>query len=349
MPKTKGIERVLYLGTRHIETAGATQGVPGVYRAELGRETRLTPLGLQGEGAIAGLVVDNDTPDVLYVGTGRGGMFKSEDRGATWREINKGLVYKEVWSLVQHPVTGELYVGTQPAEVFKSSDRGETWEECMHLRALREQQEWTFPGPPFVAHVKQMSVCDADSNVVWGAVEEGWLIRSIDGGKTWSNIKAGTPFDAHTAYVMPGDPRTVVATSGIGAFRSEDGGDTFVESSSGLDRRYMAPMVIKPAEPSVLFSGASDGPPPTWRRPSGAKAVFYRSEDQGRSWHPLSGGLPDELAAAIRCLVLDPGDRNTVLVGMSDGNLLVTSDWGESFTELRLEGMAAIASIAVAA
>src|SRR5439155_12967604 len=139
-----------------------------------------------------GLVIDNDDPDTLYAATGRGGMFKSEDAGRTWREINKGLLYKEAWHLVQHPVSGELYVGTQPAEVFKSSDRGETWVECAQLRSLREQREWTFPGPPFVAHVKQLSLYTDDPGLVWGAVEEGWLIRSTDGGKTWTCITEGT-------------------------------------------------------------------------------------------------------------------------------------------------------------
>src|SRR5262245_17263655 len=58
------------------------------------------------------VVVDRDNPRRLYAGTSKSGMFRSDDAGQAWREINQGIIYKEIWSLTQHPRTGELYVGT---------------------------------------------------------------------------------------------------------------------------------------------------------------------------------------------------------------------------------------------
>src|SRR5215510_4863885 len=84
----------------------------------------------------------------LYAGTTKSGMFRSDDGGQSWREINQGIIYKEIWSLVQHPRSGELYVGTGPASVFKSLDRGESWLDSEQFRTMPESIDWTFPPPP---------------------------------------------------------------------------------------------------------------------------------------------------------------------------------------------------------
>src|SRR4051794_13687740 len=89
------------------------------------------PLGLQGEGALRSPVVfDCDKPGRMYAATSRGGVFRSEDGGETWQEINRGIVYKECWSIAQQPSTGELWVGTGPTAMFHSTDGGDTWNEC---------------------------------------------------------------------------------------------------------------------------------------------------------------------------------------------------------------------------
>src|SRR5437016_3702775 len=75
-------------------------------------------LGLSDTGGFrAPVVVDCANPDRLYAGTQRAGVLRSVDGGQTWSEINKGIVYKDIWSLVQHPRSGSLYAGTSPAGV----------------------------------------------------------------------------------------------------------------------------------------------------------------------------------------------------------------------------------------
>src|SRR4029077_11729021 len=134
--------------------------------------------------------------------------------------------------------------------------------------------------PPHVSHVKGLALCPDDPSVILGAIEEGWIVRSQDGGKSWQNIKEGVEFDAHSVAVMPDNPAVVIATSGQGVYKSSNGGDSFVESRQGLDCRYMAQLVYHAARPRVLFSAAAAVPPPLGRRPEGAKSAFYRSENQ---------------------------------------------------------------------
>ncbi|HEY7064343.1 MAG TPA: hypothetical protein VII06_22895 [Chloroflexota bacterium] len=319
-------ERMVYLGT-----AG------GVFEARgNGGAWETRPLGLQGKGLVA-LVADHKNHRRIFAGTGRGGVWRSDDGGQTWQDITGDILYRTVFSLVQHPNTGELYVGTEPASVFKSADGGESWTDCEQLRTLPTTVDWTFPNPPHVAHVKEMGLCADDPSLIFCAVEEGWLVRSRDGGQTWENIKDGVDFDSHAVSYMPDDPSIVIACTGQGMFRSTDGGDHFADANNGLTRRYLAPIAVRPDAPRVLYAGASEGVPPMWRkRPQGADAGFYRSEDQGASWEELRGGVDTVIKGAPRALTIDPADPDTIFVGtgQGDGAVWLTENGGESFRQI---------------
>ncbi|HWP58505.1 MAG TPA: hypothetical protein VNL14_11495 [Candidatus Acidoferrales bacterium] len=330
--------RILYLGTED-----------GLYFAEPeDGGFRSRALALQGKGAVRSpVVVDRADPRLLYAGTTRAGVYRSEDAGLTWREINDGIIYKEVWSIAQHPRTGELFAGTGPSSIFKSRDGGDTWIDCAQLRNLPETIDWTFPRPPHVSHVKSLALSANDPDVVFGAVEEGWVIRSRDGGETWQNLKDGVEFDAHCIALMPDNENIVIVTSGKGVYRSENGGENFTDSSMGLACRYMAPFVVHPARPATLFTAAAAVPPSAWRRPEGAASAFYRSDDQGKSWERLSGGLPSHFRAAPRAVAVDPEDPDTFLAGMTDGTVWLSENGGASFRQI-LGGLPQVTSISVA-
>jgi photosystem II stability/assembly factor-like uncharacterized protein len=316
--------RTLYISTER-----------GIYRGALnGMLDGVRPIGLEGQGRAWSVVVDHRDPRRLYAGTSRGGVFCSEDRGERWRAINNGLFYQEVSSIAQHPVTGELYVGTRPASIFKSSDYGESWQNCEGLHSLPETKDWTWPNPPHFPHVRDIGLSPDDPKIVLGAVEEGWVVRSVDGGRSWTNLTAGTEFDSHTIKVMPGNGKVLISTSGTGAYRSEDGGDHFVTANDGLRSRYLAQLAFHPAEPSVLFTAGAEVPPPDWRRPEGCRSQVYRSADQGRSWRPLSGGLPEDLRVAPRTVAGDAETAGWVMVGMQDGALWLSRDHGDSFRQI---------------
>ncbi len=320
----------------------------GLFRATMGaRVEDIEPIELGPVGRVWPIVTDIRNPDRLYAATMRGGVYRSDDRGQTWHEKNAGLLYKETYCIVQHPVSGELFVGTGPASVFKSTDCGDNWTFCEQLHTLPETKAWTFPNPPHIAHVKGLGLCRNDPKLVFGAIEEGYIIRSRDGGETWTTLSAGSEYDSHAVNVMPDDPHVIVSTSGTGVYRSEDGGEHFVEANDGLTRRYMATVVIHDREPEVLFTAAAETPPLLWRkRAQGANSQFYRSDDQGRTWKALSGGLPALMTAAARSTTGYPDRPGSFLAGMDDGSIWMTGDHGESFAQIAT-GFPAIYGIAI--
>jgi photosystem II stability/assembly factor-like uncharacterized protein len=328
-------DRVLYLGT---------QGGP--FKAEpTGSTYTARPMGLQAEGGVRGrILIDKDDPNLIFVGTNKGGMFRSPDGGSTWQEINKGITYKEIWSVAQRPDTGEIFVGTGPVSIFKSANRGDSWEDLEGIRTLKDSEEWTFPNPPHVAHVKGM---DLAGDRIFCALEEGWLVRSLDAGKTWETVREGTHFDSHFVVTLPDDAAKVISTSGHGVYRSEDGGATFSPSSDGLDCQYLAQIVVHPSKPNTLFTAAAEVPPPFWaRRPEGANAGFFFSEDQGRNWHRILAGLPDQIKPAPRATAGAPDDPDSYFVGMTDGSVWMSDDGGETFRQI-ITGAPPVQSITV--
>ncbi|MGH7089864.1 MAG: WD40/YVTN/BNR-like repeat-containing protein, partial [Stellaceae bacterium] len=287
-----------------------------------------------GQGRTWSVVADHRNPRRLYVGTTRGGMFRSDDAGATWQKKSEGLYFQEVSCVVQHPTTGELYAGTRPASIFKSADYGESWSILEGLHRLDSSEHWTFPHPPFFPHVKAIGLAPGNPKLILGAIEEGWLVRSTDGGATWTNLADGPELDSHTVYAMPDNEKHLVSTSGNGIYRSEDGGDHFAAADDGVESRYLAHLAFHAEAPNILFTAGAEVPPPEWRRPEGCRSQFYRSEDQGRRWQALKGGLPNDLRAAPRVVAGDALVPGWVMVGMQDGDLWLSQDFGDSFRRI---------------
>jgi len=323
------VPSTVYVGT--MEDAYALTGVDG--------DPAVRSLGLRASGGVRALLVDRLDPARLYAGTAARGVLRTTDQGLTWDEANRGLVHQDVFCLTQHSGTAVLYAGTEPANVFRSADGGDTWVGSPALRALPETRDWSFPRPPHIAHVRDIAVRDDDPRDVCCAIEDGWLVRSRDGGETWTQVRDGVDCDAHTVTFMPDDPSVVYAATGNFGYRSTDGGATFARACTGLDRGYMAGIVVHPARPRVLLTVAARHSPPSWRTERGGDAAVYRSEDQGLTWSRVTQGLPDYVAAGCWSVAGDPHDPDTALFGLFDGTVWATTDGARSFRLLaRLEG-----------
>jgi photosystem II stability/assembly factor-like uncharacterized protein len=333
------LRRNLYLAT-----------ADGLYRAEpAGEGYDLNCIGFKGKGSFrAPVLVDKDDPNTLYASTTRSGMHRSHDSGKCWEETDNGLAYKDIWSIVQHPKTGTIIAGTCPTDAFMSYDRGDSWVECDQLQRLPTTKGWTGPVPPHVSRLKGISLHPEDPQLVYGAIEEGWAIRSLDGGKHWDQIDDGVDHDGHSIAVMPDAPHVVVASTGKGMFRSEDDGTHWCPSNAGLSGRHYtpAPLVMHPARPNVLLTAVTANGPGSWLKPEGGDTAFIRSDDQGQSWQMSTAGLPQPCTTVPRALAVDSEDPNAFFTGMIDGSIWFSSDGGESWRQL-ISGLPAVMGITV--
>jgi photosystem II stability/assembly factor-like uncharacterized protein len=286
------------------------------------------------EGAIrAPIVRDVHDPDRLYVSTVRSGIWRSDDRGCSWTEKNNGLTYKEVWWIEQHPMTGELYAGTGPVAIFRSRDQAEHWEEIEELRSAPGRADWFLHIPPYFARVRTISLSPQDPNIIYGAIEEGWLIRSFDGGKSWENLRDVIGHDSHVAAVVPNNHKRVLAATFQGVFLSDDAGDTFTKREQ-FDTNYVTELNVHPLAPDRVYGAGALNMPGDWRTEKGADSRMYVSDDAGSTWSRFLSGLPDSVHGGPRAAAVDPLDPDVYLVGTTDGDIWMTRDGGHSCSML---------------
>jgi photosystem II stability/assembly factor-like uncharacterized protein len=277
----------------------------------------------------------------LYAGSRGQGVFRSVDAGETWERLD--FPQPDVFSVAVSPADGAVYVGCEPSMLFVSRNEGETWEELDELRAIPSAPTWSFPPRPWTSHVRWIAPSPHDARLLLVGIELGGVMRSEDGGATWSDHRPGAQPDCHALAWHPSVSGRAYEAAGGGAAWSVDGGATWRPADAGRDRHYTWALAVDPGDPDRWWISASPGPfQAHGRRP--AQALLYRWEGEG-PWEPLAGGLPQPLDAMPYALAVRDG---SLYAGLADGRLYATPDGGESWRGLELRGDALAAILAVA-
>lgn len=295
------------------------------------------------------LASDPLNPDMVYAGTQGNGVLRTADGGTTWRAA--GLAERIVKSLaVSHVEPGVVYAGTKPALVFVSRDGGQTWEELKSFRRIFSRRFWLSPAEkPFTAYVQALALSPSEPGIVLAGIEAGAVVRSSDGGRTWSGHRHGALRDCHTLafHAANGGWTYEGGGTGAGVSVSRDAGKTWTQPRGGLDRHYGWAVAADCAHPEVWYASLSPGP---MKAHSGrnAQAYIFRSAG-GADWQKLAGGLPQPLAAMPYALLTHPVHSGWVYAGLGNGDVWHSSDYGETWRQLPLNltgvrGMVLLAS-----
>jgi len=337
---------------------------------------------LDGE-TVRELARDPGNPRKLYAAT-LTEIHVSKDEGASWQWLpSGGIDYRDIWSMAVHPTRpDELYVGTLPAAVYVSENGGRSFRELSGFRRLPDYGKWTFPPPPHVAHIRCVALDARVPDEIVVGVEEGGVACSRDRGATWEdasgpssaeafpkvNDPAGIlPYemgkhedgriyrDVHWVIRHPTQRETFFASTGMGTYRTEDGGKHWEKCQYGMGRAYAIPIANHAAAPNRLFLGAAENGPTSWKgyrtvragpyntikfsrdtsaQNGGAKTQILRSDDAGKSWRQLNGGLPVAFEHMTCGFALHPEDASTLCVAYTDGSIYATNDAGESWRKL---------------
>ncbi len=134
-------------------------------------------------------------PNIVFAGT-HDGVYRSTDRGKTFKRANfpdKGM---EIWSFLVDAGNPKLvYAGGSPVAVYRSEDSGETWKR------LPDPNMPTRCVMPFGCRVMRMAQHPTKPGTIFAALEVGGVMRTIDGGESWKGLQpcAGTRIGAEAA------------------------------------------------------------------------------------------------------------------------------------------------------
>jgi photosystem II stability/assembly factor-like uncharacterized protein len=270
----------------------------------------------------------------FLVGGGRGsGVSRSADSGRGWERVD--FPQEDVFSVGVSGVDGAVYAGCEPSMLFVSRDRGEHWTELAGLREIPSAPTWSFPPRPWTSHVRWIAPSPHDADLLLVGIELGGVMRSEDGGETWSDHRPGAQPDCHSLAWHPHASGRAYEAGGGGAAWSFDAGATWEEADSGRDRHYVWAVAVDPEEADLWFVSASTGPYAAHGGGS-AEALVYRWRGTG-PWEPLGGGLPQPLDEMPYALAFADG---LLAAGLADGTIYASRDAGDSWERVPLAGEA---------
>jgi photosystem II stability/assembly factor-like uncharacterized protein len=322
---------------------------------------------LHFNGLVSSIAINPSNPNIIYMGTGGGGVWRSIDGGLNWipifdRQLSLGV--GGPCGIAIDPInTNIVYVGIssrvnkepRSGGLFKSVDGGYSW--------IRLGSDYPFGNSGnadqfFENNIKiNVTIVDpVNSNTLYLATDRG-VFRSTDGGLNWT--RGSTP-----TGILSGDARSLVldtsvtgsrilysGISGNGVFRSNDGGLNWTRI---LDQT--TPAVQAAAGPAGFSKVLVDIPPPiSPPNPAGVQIIYvsleslvsdkndpvgiFISRDQGATWSQQDGiDLPKNCQGGYSFhMAVDPsspGDGTNDIIYIGCVGQRRSDDSGNNFTKI---------------
>ncbi|HVZ76711.1 MAG TPA: glycosyl hydrolase [Gemmatimonadaceae bacterium] len=285
-------------------------------------------------------------PLTYYMGATGGGVWKTENAGATWTNISDGKL--RMGSIGAIAVADDdpnvLYVGMGEAPPRGQSS---SWGDGMY-KSTDAGKTWRYIGLEKTRAIAKVVVDPRNNDVVYVAAEGSrWtpsadrgIYKSTDGGATWKLLLH--PSDSVAAIDLsmdPSNPRILYAAMwdfqrlpwqirsggpGSAIYKTTDGGETWTRLSNGLPKGVVGKIgvAVSPANPQRVYAIVEAD--------SGG---LYRSDDAGATWHYLSAErVIRSRAWYYTNVIADPQDENVVYV--MNAPITKSIDGGKSFQVL---------------
>jgi photosystem II stability/assembly factor-like uncharacterized protein len=313
------------------------EGVHTFERAAVGAPWLRTGRGLT-DHHVSSLLWEPRTGLLLAGAHGNGGLWASRDWGRTWSERTEGLPSRHVYSLALQYRGDEtvLFAGTEPAALCRSDDLGASWHQFSNLTAVPGTELWTFPPPPHIAHVKNVSFHPSEPETLYVCIEQGALLKSTDDGETWFEQAAYESsedkfrHDNHRVLIKASDPQQLFMCGGEGLYRSADAGCSWQHLTDRSHRiGYPDAMFIDPRDDDVLYMAGPRFAPMHWGETGVADPTVMRSRDGGESWEEIRDGFPERIVGNIEAMGMYRGARQVMLIaGTATGEVFACEQAG---------------------
>jgi photosystem II stability/assembly factor-like uncharacterized protein len=345
------MESVLYIGTdKGVITA----------RSRDGGSWQITDRGLKNWD-IPEVAVAPGAPNKVFAGTRGDGVFVSEDFGKTWKKPCYGKRGPgKVRSVTIDPHDPRrIYAGCEPIDVFVSEDEGKNWTRLDSVWGIPFVATVPYPVASVEPHVRDVVVDPKDPKTIYAALQVGYILKSTNGGKSWTLLDKNVDCDVHTIVIDPVDTkRIVIATGGHDArlkrapgralYLSEDGGQSWTPTAMNFTHEYSVPLTPDPRDPKRLFTALGNGQPGQWRRrDSGAESTMIQSIDGGKSWTQLGQGIDSHNYP--EAITVDDAFPGRIYAACRNGEFFASDDGGESWRAMDLGlGVSDLSSVTIA-
>ncbi len=298
-------------------------------------------------GRITWIDAVHTKPEIIWVGTASGGVWKSVSGGAEFRPVFDEHTQSIGALAIDQNNPDIVWVGTGEANVrnsvsvgdgvYKTTDGGQTWKHLGLKNTERISDIILHPTNSSIAYVAALGH-------LWNANEERGVYKTTDGGQTWTRILY---LDENTGAadlaIDPQNPDVLYAAmwgfrrwpwffdSGFGGksglYKTTDGGQTWTTAHNGLPQETLGRMAVAvaPSNPDIVYL--------TVECKAKDKKGLYLSTDAGASWQKVN----NESGTTVRpfyfsTLVADP--KNDSIVYKCGLNLIISENRGKGFRSM---------------
>ncbi|MBI5076925.1 hypothetical protein HZB94_00900 [Candidatus Falkowbacteria bacterium] len=200
------------------------------------------------ERKITALGVDWYIPDIIWVGLSDGTVLQSGNKGLAWKKI--GYFGNRVQKIIVDPNDSRIiYFGVLEMGLWRTTDKGVTWEDLN--KAMKD-----FQGAKVFS---DFALGTSSKNVVVYANKYG-LLRSLDGGATWSELKLLTLPAGEQIYSVAIDSTNanyIYYSTDTAVYKSVDGGENWVVKKTPTTRVVSA-LLVHPKQTATIFAGVKE-------------------------------------------------------------------------------------------
>ena len=252
-------------------------------------------------GRIDDFAVVESNPNIVYVGTASGGVWKTTNNGTTWEPIFDKESVSTIGDIAIAPSDpAVVWVGTgEPNNrqssswgdgAYKSLDGGKTWKK-MGLEATRHIGRIVIhPKNPDVVYVAALGH-------LWGSNRDRGVYKTVDGGNTWVQVLK-------------------------------------INEDTGV-----SDIAMDPESPDTLYAAAYERRrTPFGFNGGGPDSAIYKTTNGGANWKKLTKGLPYENGGDTGRIGLDIYRKDTnivyVIVQHEKGGTYRSEDKGETWKKM---------------
>lgn len=232
----------------------------------------------------------------IFLGTLSSGVFRSDNGGQSWTEINSNITNKMIWSI--SIVDNTVFVGTATGGLYRSTDNGNSWIAS---------------NSGIVSTTIIKSVVKFNNKFFAASSNKGIYV-SDDNGNSWVQHNTGiTGLVAATLLTTDTDMFTAVLQA---VYKYDSTNQSWIKTSTGIPNNTVSSLAIynNNSGTKKLFAGISS-----------TVDIFCRSENNANTWTVKQNGLAKVPVATIAIV------GSTILVG-NDYGVYSTTDFGENWT-----------------
>lgn len=194
---------------------------------------------------INSVAIDHYDTQRVFIGTTRGEIIRSVDRGNTWQTVlRSGSSINEI--VIGPQDSRKIFVTTANEGIYRSTDNGDNW---VPLKDKMSEFKNSY-------NVVKLIASPAEEDLIFAATTYG-LLKSTDAGDNWTRIELITPekeASINSLAVNPKNPDEIYYVTRTTFYSSFDGGASWRTVKLPTTRAGWS-ILVKPDEVNVIFMG----------------------------------------------------------------------------------------------